>query len=760
MALTIDSVYRDYNTLGVPASGDYKPRKPEIRSLLKRIELSTGAGIVVRATKALLDATTPPSETSGGWVLNDPTPAFNGYYVRNGGGWTRARGFHDTFVELIDVDGTADAVTASYDSSIDPAEVAVWFIEPLLPNTGAVTLNGNPVKNVNGDALSVGEWSSGRLIMLVDRGTEWRLLSDPDVDGAVAAAAASAAAAAASEAAAEQAAIDAQAAVTFSRVAEKFTTTGVGPYDMGVGNTIGTPNNLDVKIGGVPQDHDTYTVAGTEFTFTSDPGAGLAMEAVLTSETRVLNAPAAGSVTEEALDPTLLARFGRIVTAQDFGAVFDDSVDDRARIKEAALAAAAAGVPFVVPNIGLDRSTGLVLQVPEDFATVQAAHDAMLNWIFPGARPKTVADNIPITSNHVPQIAVTISVSGGQHLLDGTNITWNHPSGDLIEVVGRDRVALTFASQQEITYSSGVHFVRLRFSTWPATAPVAGRTLRIILAPGSSSGAGAYQNFAGAWRITAVDAANKDITVAVYAKTDTSLLTATVGSGTFIYLPTLIRAINIPHSGADVGAFDVHTTLRLADVAISGNASGTNATSTNGIIAREGAKVLLGQYVAVLEFQRSGLWLLNSAYAEVGYAAFCGNNSGINNLQSVVDGTSVSVQGNVTYGYIGGIGSSGSVVVSAFGGCGTAGIVINGNAAFIGSGHSRRSQYGVLVWPGGFANINDMNVRANVTKDVKRHGGGRCLLTSNDVGTFEPALDSGDSYGGFTALTATLAAVA
>lgn len=751
MTETVDYVFRDSNTPGIPESGAHEPEKPAIRSLLRRIEMSVGAGLVVRDTRAQLLAVTPPSSTSGGWVLDDPDPTLNGYYVVDAGAWTRSRGFFDTFARFVNVGGTGNAITADEESFVDPSAVVVWYLEPTNTNTGAVTLNGDDLLDVSGNALTAGLITAGRLLLIIRDGSDWRLLSDPDADGAADAAAASAASAEADRILAEQAAIDAQAAVTYSRVPVKFTTVGVGPYDMGVGNTIGTPANLDVKLGGVIQDHDTYTVAGTEFTFLTNPGAGLAMEAVLQSETRVLNAPAAESVTEESLDPVLLARFNRIVTAQDGGAVFDDSVDDRARIKDQALRASQLEVPFVVPNIGLDRSTGLEIQVPEDFSTLQAVHDAALNWIFPGARPY-FSDT---QQNHIPQVALTISLSGAEHLLNGTNCTWNHPSGHLIRVKGRGKTSLTLSSQQSLTYSSGVHFLKLRFSTWPATDPVVGRHMRIILPDGS----GEAKSFDGVWRITAVDAVNKDITLAVYAKTDTVALTATVSSGIFIYIPTMIRAINQEYSGADVGAIDVHTAIRLSDMVISGNSSGTNASSTNGIIAREGASVLLDQHVGVAEFQRSGLWLLNDAYAQLGYAAFCGNNSGVNNLQSVVDGTNVSMQGNDTYGYIGGIGSSGSIVQSAFGGCGTAGIVINGNGSLIASGHSRRSQYGVLAWPGGFVNINDMNVRANTVKDVKRHGGGRVMLTSNDVGTFEPALDTGDDFGGFTALAATLAAV-
>lgn len=743
-----------------PSSVFATGRKPPKAEVIQLLEAIMGGNVysVVKGTRADLLAVTP-AVSAGlaplGYVLDDPTEAYNGIYEWTGITWTRRRGFPDTFAKLTQTGGT-NAVVATTSAGVDPAVVEVFHIEPTATNSGNVTLavdgaTAKPVRNVNGDELAAGEWPSGRKIMLVEDATEYRLISDPDVDGLAAAAAASAASAEADRILAEQAAIDAQAAVTFSRVVVRGTTTGAGPYDMGVGNTIGTPNNLDVKLGGVIQDHNTYTVAGTEFTFTVDPGAGIAYEAVLTSETRALNMPAAGSVSFSVLDADLQGRFDKIIRAQDYGAVFDNTPDDRLRIKEAAQEAAIRGTPFLVPNIGLDRSTGLALLAPEDFATIQAAHDATLDWFFAGARPY-FSDT---QQNHIPQVAMTISAAAGEHILEGTNVTWTHPAGNLIRVKGRDKISLTLASQQSLTYSSGVHFLKLRFSTWPATDPVVGRSMRIILPAGS----GEAQSFDGIWRITAVDAVNKDITLAIYAKTDTSTLTAIVSSGIFIYLPTQVRAIEQEESGADVGAFDVHTTLRLSDMSISGNSAGTNAATTNGIIAREGARVLLDQHVGVLEFQRSGLWVLNDAYAQVGYAALCGNNSGINNLQGVVDGTNASVQGNESYGYIGGIGSSGSLVATAFGGCGNAGIFVANGGSLICSGHSRRSQYGIDCKPMGHANINDLQCRSNTVFDVRRRGGGQIMLTSNDCGTFDPPLDTGDDYGGFTALSATLDAV-
>lgn len=548
---------------------------------------------------------------------------------------------------------------------------------------------------------------------------------------------------------------EAELALTFNRVAVQFTTTDAGPYDMGVDNEIGTPNNLDVKIGGVIQDHNTYTVSGTTFTFNDDPGSGLPMEAVLQTNSKQLLVPADGSVTIDSLDSALLDLIDggtvleNLVFANKYGAVFDDTPEDRALIKQAAMYAIDNNIPFVVPNRGFNWNEGLVIQVPEDVPTIQEAHDAMLNWIF-SAYPPRYGDT---TQNHIQPVAVTISVSATTHVHNIQNITWTHPHGDLIRLKGRGKTGLTFDSQQAITYLAGVHFVRLRFSNWPSTDPVVGSFLHGLLL----SGSGSYQNIEGAWRITAVDSINKDITIAVFARHDTSALVATVAGGTFFHIPCILRFTNQPSSGADVGGIDVHTCLRMSDIGLLGSPS--NAGSTNGLVAREHSAILLEQHCSVVEFQRSGLWLLNDAYAQVGYCSFNGNNSGINNLQSVLTGTRTSMQGNAAYNLICGIGSTCSMTISAFGGAGQAGILVNGNASFIGSGHSRRSQFGIDCQPGGFANVNDMNIRSNTEIDVRRRGAGRIVLTVNDSGTFDPPLNTGDTYGGFTAMQSTLAAV-
>jgi hypothetical protein len=758
--ITFASAFRDFEIDGLPSSGEHDVKKSEVRAAGTNLEtlISGGAlGENWKETRTLLNADLAHADGSIGVVYADPTPSNNGFYVKDGdsglGSFTQVSTFIPgyQFVVATDAgDGTANAIEAttnipvSYSDGVQLIRLNIFETNTSSTVTVDFGSGGLRIKTASGNDPAIGGLVAGMIVLgVVDQSaTVFRMVSDQ-------ASSAIQSAAEAAQAAAEVAQAAAEAATTYNRVAVRFTTTDEGPYDMGVGNTIGSANNLDVKIGGVLQDHNKYTVSGTEFTLTTDPGSGLDMEAVLTSDVRELNTPADSSVGEASLDATLTAKVNKIVTVEDYGVVYDNSAGDRALMHTAAMAAVAAGRPFVVPTRGLVWDEGLVIQVPEDFSTVQEAHDAMLNWIFPATAPKYV----DTTQNHLSPVSVTISVSGTVHTHVGTNITWNHPAGNLIRLKGRGKTGLTLASQQAVTYSSGTHPCRLRFSDWPSSDPVAGSVLMAIVLGGS----GEYLNFEGGWRITAVNSGNKDITFAAYAREDTTALTSIISSGLFYHIPCVLRFTVQPYSGADSGCIDVHTTLRMSDIAILGDAS--NASSSNGLIAREGAKILLDQHCAVLEHPRSGLWLLNDAYAQIGFSSFCGNGSGVNNLQSIVDGSRTYIQGNLSYNYIGGIGSSGSIVQAAFGGSGGSGILVNGNASLICSGHSRRSNFGVEAAPGGFVNINDMNVRSNTTVDLRRRGGGRIVVVTADYGTADPAIDTGDSYGGFTALESTLNAV-
>lgn len=191
MASTVDQVYRDYNTPGVPSSGDFKPKKAEIRALLKQIQ--NGGGLAVtRNSFAALSGVTPPTENYMGVVLNDPDPTKNGYYSRVSAAWVWERGFPDTFASL-SLSGTANSQAGALAAGANPSVAVVFFATVMTPNTGPMTLQvaggeALPVVNAAGNALSSGEWD-GTVLFFLNSNDEYQLLFDA---GAVAAAAASA----------------------------------------------------------------------------------------------------------------------------------------------------------------------------------------------------------------------------------------------------------------------------------------------------------------------------------------------------------------------------------------------------------------------------------------------------------------------------------------------------------------------------------------------------------------------------------------
>lgn len=306
MALdTIDSAWREDNILGDSGSGKYRPLKAPMRRVLKRMEGMAAAGVVHKATRAQLFAITPATELYGGAVYADPNPTYNGIYVRDAATWVKVRGLPDTVAELTVTGGTENAVQASVAAGVDPAIVKVYYINVATPNTGNVTISISgaaaiPCYNIAGTDFAPGEWD-GRLFLANDAPDY--LVAITDASAAISAAA-SAAAAAADRVLAEAARDDAINAMVYNPVIVRGVTTNAGPYDMG--QTIGSANLLDVKLNGLEQDHNKYTVDGTTFTFTDDPGAGIEWEGKLKTDLRVVNQPGDGSVNLASLDPSLL----------------------------------------------------------------------------------------------------------------------------------------------------------------------------------------------------------------------------------------------------------------------------------------------------------------------------------------------------------------------------------------------------------------------------------------------------------------------
>jgi len=191
VALSVDQVYRDFNTNAVPSSGEYKPVKPEIRALLKQIQNSGGLS-VTRNTLTALNAVTPPTENYMGIVLSG-TGA--GYYSRVSGVWTFGRAFPDTFAQVV-LSGAGGSRTGALAAGVIPSAIEVFFAKVSTPNTGALTLSiggesSRPVVNLAGNPLSAGEWTGMVMFYLNDAG-QYQLLFD---SGSALAAATSASAA-------------------------------------------------------------------------------------------------------------------------------------------------------------------------------------------------------------------------------------------------------------------------------------------------------------------------------------------------------------------------------------------------------------------------------------------------------------------------------------------------------------------------------------------------------------------------------------
>ncbi|WP_164833960.1 hypothetical protein [Sinorhizobium meliloti] len=220
---TAATVYRDYETDGVPSSGFHKVKKSDVRQLLLGYEsiiyafLSNGG--LIFASKASLDASLAHAANTMAWVIGDATVAYNGIYRKIGafgvGSWTRVADLPFSFIIASDVGaGTANAIQAT--TSIPVSGSALVWLNIFEANTASpvtVSFNGGTaltIKTNSGGNVAVGGLTAGMIVMGIVSGSTFRLVSDQassaiiaQAEAAQAAAAASAAAAAASAAAAE-----------------------------------------------------------------------------------------------------------------------------------------------------------------------------------------------------------------------------------------------------------------------------------------------------------------------------------------------------------------------------------------------------------------------------------------------------------------------------------------------------------------------------------------------------------------------------
>lgn len=437
-----------------------------------------------------------------------------------------------------------------------------------------------------------------------------------------------------------------------------------------------------------------------------------------------------------------------VVPATLFGATLSGTAPDLALIKLAWQYAVAHNIPFLIPDRGLPATLsgqpgGIIINVPTDFATLQAAQDAIQNWIFPAA-PPLLASYTP-ASNHVKQMAVTILMNGVQGL-DGRGIVWNHPHGEQIEIRSSAPVGMTLNGAIGITGpSSGYYDITLPFAESTANI-IVGHFIRLQL-PVPSSHTGKWYILDGGWPVVANNTGTNTVTICIKTVGLAALAaTLTAGAGIFVHQNGGIRVINMPANGADTGCIEVHTTLNIRDLIVRGDS--TNSSDTDGIMVREGAH-LYANRCSINGHQRAAIRSLNGDV----FADACGLNDntwGLNIQAGKVNGTYTSVTGNTT-GIVLQENATGRMAQLRACACST-GLRAVGRAHLLcgTSLYFTDNAIGADVDVGAYMNLGDATMIDNTTAPWRVKPGGSLVHTSyaNVVGTGTPPASSGLTKGG------------
>lgn len=234
-------VFRDFVTGGVPSSGKWKPKKSDVRAWGEWIESIIAAffasGGKIYQTRALLNADLVPAANSIAWVMEDPTVANNGIYRKVGatgtGSWVRAGDLPFSFIVASNPGaGTPNAIQAT--TSIPVSSSALVILPVAATNTASpitVSFNGGSalaVKTNSGNDVAVGGFVAGMMLLGIESGSTFRLVSD-QASAAIQAAAEAAALAAstsASAAAASASGVNLPSAVALTYLRQKSDATG------------------------------------------------------------------------------------------------------------------------------------------------------------------------------------------------------------------------------------------------------------------------------------------------------------------------------------------------------------------------------------------------------------------------------------------------------------------------------------------------------------------------------------------------------
>lgn len=188
-----ETIFRDFEADGVPASGAHKPKKEKIREwgswLEGMISAFVSNGGLIYDTRASLFADLAHAANSSAWVVADPTGGYNGIYRKAGasgvGSWTRVADLPYSFIRLNDAGaGTANAIVATSSMPLPAAASAALLVMNVFEaNTGPVTIVANgavakPLKTNSGNDLAASYLTAGMMVSFIDDGTNFRLLSD------------------------------------------------------------------------------------------------------------------------------------------------------------------------------------------------------------------------------------------------------------------------------------------------------------------------------------------------------------------------------------------------------------------------------------------------------------------------------------------------------------------------------------------------------------------------------------------------------
>jgi hypothetical protein len=197
---TAETVFRDFVTDGVPASGANKPKKREIRALLAAYEtiinaFTSNGGLVFPTLSSLEAELDYPARTMA-WVIGDDTVANNGIYRKLGssgsGSWERMADLPYNVIRASDAGaGGANSIDAT--TSIPISDSALVMMNVFETNTGSpvyVSFNGSAnyrIVTSSGNDVVAGGLVSGSWIYGVISGDTFRLANDEAVASLIAA---------------------------------------------------------------------------------------------------------------------------------------------------------------------------------------------------------------------------------------------------------------------------------------------------------------------------------------------------------------------------------------------------------------------------------------------------------------------------------------------------------------------------------------------------------------------------------------------